>query len=184
MACSSTLNSGINGRCDTSMGGIVEVAIANYATGIFTLRGAEETTTDVTEAISAEADASTATTKWYKFQFRKGTSQMSSTLTIDDANGINYVSTELQMLFGRMDTEKRISIGALAQSELVAVVKDCNGKYWALGVVEPITASAGEGMTGQARGDSNHYSITLTDDCPVFPLPVENGEAIMAAAVN
>lgn len=32
----SQINAGINARCDTSMGGIIEVAIANYDPAIFT----------------------------------------------------------------------------------------------------------------------------------------------------
>lgn len=173
MACSTQINAGINARCDTSMGGIVEVAIANYVEGIFT------ETTDK-QKVTVEDDS----VAWYKFSFRKGTSQMTSTLNIDDANGINYVSTELQMLFGRMDTDKRLAIAALAQAEMVAIVKDCNGKYWALGMTEPVTANGGEGATGQARGDSNHYSITLLDTHTTFPMEVENGAEIMEAAQN
>lgn len=159
MACFS-LASGINGACDTSMGGIVEVYLAEYASDIFTV-----TTNEVT--------AIKESTSFYKFNFRKGSSSMTSTLTIDDANGINYVSTELSMTFGKMETSKRVAISALATSELAGIVKDCNGKYWALGLSEAVTASAGEGATGAARGDSNHYSITLVDNHTTFPMEVQ-----------
>lgn len=170
MACNQ-INKGINARCDTSMGGIVEVAIANYDDVKFT-----ESTEAMTE-LTAKADAD-----WYKFSFRRGTSQMTSTLTIDDANGVNYVATELQMTFGKMETAKRVAIAALAQSELAVVVKDCNGQYWYLGETEPVLATSGEGATGAARGDSNHYSISLTDNNVTFPKPVSNGAAILEAA--
>lgn len=170
MANCATINAGINGRCDTSMGGIVEVAIANYAASNFS--GA----TDATE-LTADSGAT-----WYKYSFRRGTSQMTSTLTIDDANGVNYVATELVMQFGKMETAKRVAISALSQSELSVVVKDCNGKYWALGETEPVLASAGEGATGAARGDSNHYSITLQDNNVTFPKEVTNGAAIFEGA--
>ena len=163
----SQINAGINARCDTSMGGIIEVAIANYDPAIFTLS---------TNNVSASVEAPV---KWYGFRFRKGTSSMTSTLNIDDANGVNYVSTELTMIFGKMDTEKRIA--GLAAGEVVAVVKDANGKYWALGYDEPVTASAGEGVTGTARGDGNHYSITLLDNATTFPYEVSNGAAVFDA---
>ena len=68
-----------------------------------------------------------------------------------------------------------------AAGEVVAVVKDANGKYWALGKDEPVTASAGEGVTGTARGDGNHYSITLLDNATTFPYEVSNGAAVFDA---
>ena len=165
----SQINAGINARCDTSMGGIIEVAIANYDPAIFTLS---------TNNVSANVETPV---KWYGFRFRKGTSSMTSTLNIDDANGVNYVSTELTMIFGKMDTAKRLAIAGLAAGEVVAVVKDANGKYWALGYDEPVTASAGEGVTGTARGDGNHYSITLLDNSTTFPYEVSNGDAVFGA---
>lgn len=165
----SQINAGINARCDTSMGGIIEVAIANYVPGMFTLS---------TDTVSANVETPV---KWYGFRFRKGTGSMNSTLNIDDANGVNYVSTELTMIFGKMDTAKRLAIAGLAAGEVVAVVKDANGKYWALGYDEPVTASAGEGVTGTARGDGNHYSITLLDNSTSFPYEVSNGAAVFDA---
>lgn len=160
MACNK-ISAGINARCETSMGGIIEVYIANDSEWNYT----EGSTTNT---LTVDAVSGTAGAKWYKFTFRKGTSSLNSTLNIDDANGVNYVSSELQMLFGKMDTTKRVAIAALATSELKAIVKDCNGIYWCLGETEPVTASAGEGNTGTARGDSNHYSITLVDNNTSF----------------
>ena len=72
-------------------------------------------------------------------------------------------------------------VAGLAAGEVVAVVKDANGAYWALGMDEPATASAGEGATGTARGDGNHYSITLLDNSVTFPYEVSNGEAVFDA---
>lgn len=156
------INAGINAKCDTSMGGIVEVYIANASEWHY-VDGAGENTLRV-EALSGDPQP-----YFYRFTFRKGTSQMTSTLNIDDANGTNYVSTELQMTFGRMESKKRLAIVGLAQGDLIVIVKDCNGLYWCLGETEGVTASAGEGATGQARGDSNHYSITLVDNNVEFP---------------
>lgn len=158
MSCT-VINKGINAKCDTSMGGIIEVYLANASEWDYV---ASTDTLDV-EAVDGQSDA-----KWYKYSFRKGSSSMSSTLNVDDANGINYVSTELLMTFGRMDTEKRVAISALTTSDVKAIVKDANGIYWCLGETEGVTASAGSGNTGQARGDANAYSITLLDNNITF----------------
>ena len=104
MSCN-LIKQGINARCDTSMGGILEVYLANADEWTYT---ESENTLDVSAANEGSGY------KWYKYGFRKGSSSMSSTLNIDDANGINYVSTELVMTFGKMDTAKRVAISALA----------------------------------------------------------------------
>lgn len=181
------LRGGIDGRCDGGMGGIVEVAITNWADDLFTAyygtNVPPETGLPYAYAM-ADVDGGVCqdSANWFKFTFRRNTANMTSTLNIDDANGINYVQTDLQLIFSRMEKDKRMEIIGLSQAPVAAVVKDANGKYWALGYNEPMTASAGEGVTGTNRSDSNHYSITLTDISDTFPLPVENGAAVMEAA--
>ena len=61
-------------------------------------------------------------------------------------------------------------MAALALGDLIVVVKDANGLYWAFGVEEPVNASAGSAATGVARGDANQYTITLLDNAASFPL--------------
>lgn len=147
--------------CDASRGGIVEVYAANY--GDLTPTISAGTITAITVASGASV---------YKYEFRKGTGSMTSTLNIDEANGVNYVSTELVLQFSKMETRKRIEMAALAVGELVFIVKDANGKYWYLGMDEAVTASAGSGQTGQAIGDGNFYNITLLDNANTFPFEV------------
>ena len=89
------------------------------------------------------------------------------------------------MVFNRMETTKRIEITALAQGELVVIVKDANGLYWLLGEYEPVVISAGDGLTGTARADRNGYSITLQDNSPEMPseILVGTGGVDMSAIV-
>ena len=158
MACSCTNQTiaGLCKDCEGSLGGIVTVYLANYEENIFTVTSG---------AVSAVKSAVT----FYEYQFRKNTGSMTSTLNIDPANGVNFVSTDLNLIFSRMETKKRIEMAALSVGQLAGIVKDANGKYYALGVSEPLEASAGDGQTGTARTDGNRYSITLTDNQESFP---------------
>lgn len=183
------LNGGIDGRCETGMGGIIEVAISNWATNLFTKHSEGENpetpgANGPVSYVTADTAGGTCGTvsAWYKFTFRRNTGNMTSTLNIDDTAGVSFVQTDLQLIFGRMDQAKRLEIVSLTQAPCAIVVKDSNNNYWALGVDEPVTASAGEGVTGTNRTDSNHYSVTLTDISETFPLPVQNGAAILSAA--
>jgi len=160
MACSITL-AGLTYDCERSKGGIKKVLIAQY---------------DATKAAAIKAAASGETPTvpsgltFYAYDFRRNTGSMTSTLNVDEANGTNYVSTDLVLQFGRMDAKKRTEISALSIGELMIFVEDANGQKWFLGADAPVTASAGTGQTGQAMTDGNFYNITLTaqdDDYPI-----------------
>ena len=166
MACTQTL-SGIQNDCSSSMGGIVTAYIANYSDV-----ASVTVTSDKVSAISMNASA-----KFKKYEFRKGTGSMTSTLNVDPANGINYVSTDLSLVFTRMETAKRIEVAALALGELAVIVKDANGLYWYLGKDEPVVSSAGTGETGTARGDGNRYTVTLQDNSLTYPYEILVGDS-------
>lgn len=154
--CPNQTIAGLCKDCEGSLGGIVTVYLANYQDNIFTVTSG---------AVSAVNSA----VSFYEYQFRKNTGSMTSTLNIDPANGVNFVSTDLDLVFSRMETKKRIEMAALSVGQLAGIVKDANGKYYALGVSEPLEASAGDGQTGTARTDGNRYHIVLTDNQESFP---------------
>lgn len=165
MACSQTLN-GITNDCAANMGGILEVYVANKAdvTGV----------TVTSNKISAITMASSA--KFKVYHFKPGTSSLSSNYQVNQENGVQYVQSDLLMVFNRMETAKRIEISALAQGEMVAIVKDANGLYWYLGFDAPLAISAGDGLTGTARTDRNGYSITLQDNSAEMPYEILVGD--------
>lgn len=160
MACSATLL-GLPKDCDKSMGGIAAIWLAPYEEGAVTTSTADTGVVYFNTAYT--------TSDFHKYYFKKGTCSMTSTLNVDATNGSNYVSTELVMQFNKMEVKKRTEISALSNYDVMAVVKDANGKYWFLGKDLPMTASAANGQTGQARTDGNFYTITLTDESNDWP---------------
>ena len=173
MACSQTLKGLVN-DCSPSMGGIVEVLIANFA-DVTALTVADN-------VISAITMASTKT--FFKYTFARNTGSLSSNYTIDETTGANFVVSDLVLQFNRMETAKRIEITALAQGELAVIVKDANGLYWFLGKDAPVKATAGDGLTGTARADRNGYSITLQDNSLAMPIEVSGSiiESLLPSA--
>lgn len=168
--CTQTI-SGLAKDCATSKGGIKTVYIANYE--------------DVTEVTVADNKITGITLaegkKFLQYNFRKGTASMSSNLTVDAANGVNFVTTDLNLSFLRMETQKRVEMSALAVNELAVIVEDANGIFWYLGYDEAVTASAGTAETGQARTDGSKYGITLQDTASTFPYEVD--ELLIAASI-
>lgn len=170
MACLITI-AGITLDCESSLGGIKQVWITQYD-NVKSVTVDDET--NQISAITLEADA-----KWYNYQFRKGTGSLTSTLNVDETAGTNYVSNELALVFTKMETKKRIEIAALSIGQLVVVVEDSNGKYWFLGKDDYVSASAGTGVTGTAKGDQNAYTLTLATDSESYPYELSD-EAIQS----
>lgn len=164
MACTQTLN-GIPSFCNSNQGGIIEVYIANFA-DVEPVTVDEES--DMIKTISMKNSA-----KFKVYRFKKGTGSMTSTLTVDPTNGINFVQTDLSLQFAKQDTAKRVEMAALSVGELAVIVKDCNLKYWYLGKDEFVSATAGGANTGAARTDGNNYTLTLTEYSPSYPIEVD-----------
>ena len=165
MACTQSL-SGIAASCETNTGGIREVYICNYT-------DVEDFEVDsTTNMIDTMTMASSA--KFKKYLFKKNTSSMTSTLNVDPTSGINFVQTDLALVFAKQDTTKRLEIAKLSLGELRVIVLDANGKYWFLGAEEFVAATAATGETGTNRTDGNRYTITLTDYSSSYPYEVDS----------
>lgn len=160
--CNQTL-AGIQLDCSTSLGGIKRVYIANY-------NDVKELTEDGGKITGITMEDGK---KFKMYQFRKQTGSMNSTLTVDETAGINYVSTEVSLVFTKMETAKRIEMSALAIGQLVVIVEDSNGTFWYLGYDDYVSASNGGANTGTAKGDQNAYTLTLKDESDTFPFEVE-----------
>lgn len=167
MDCSSIVLAGIVQDCTPSLGGIKRIYLTQY-----------DNVEGVTEADGKiSAIKMKESSKWYKYDFRKGTGSLTSTLTVDETNGTNYVTNDLALVFAKMETAKRLEVSALAVGHCCAVVEDSNGLYWFLGKDDYVAASAGTGVTGTAKGDQNAYTITLSTDSETYPFELSE-EAI------
>lgn len=175
--CIQTLK-GITLDCSHSLGGIKTVYIANYndvtdikynaSTGSTT--GSTSGATYTGDTITGITMASGAVFKPY--QFRKQTGSLTSTLTVDETAGVNYVSTELSLVFTKMETKKRLELSALSVGQLAVIVEDSNGTFWYLGKDDYVSATAGGGQTGVAKGDGNNYTLTLRDESDTYPYEI------------
>ena len=146
--------------CQNNLGGIKNIWLANYKENAATVEAEANEVSGFIEGVT-----------WYKYPIRKGTASMTSTYNTS-TDGASYVSTELSLVFTRMETQKRVAMTSFALAEAMAVVEDSNGKYWFLGKDAPITLTAGGGETGTAKGDRNAYTATFTDESLTFPYEV------------
>lgn len=157
--CNQTL-AGITLDCTNSMGGIKSVYIANYGDVSGVTVGEDGEITEI---------SMTSNGKFKAYQFRKQTGSMTSVLNVDETSGLNYVSTELALVFTKMETAKRLELSALSIGQLAVIVEDCNGVFYYLGKDDYVSASAGGANTGTSKSDANSYTLTLKDESITYP---------------
>ena len=166
MACNAYTIAGLVNDCARSKGGIKAVYLANFEDVISAEPGTEGDKEKIATITMKEG------AKFKRYYFRPNTSSHSDTLTRDDANGVNYVTSTLSLVFTRQDTLKRIEMTALCVNDLAVIVEDANGFVTYLTKDAPATATEAAGDTGTAAGDGNKYSITLSADNETWPYEV------------
>lgn len=170
MACNSYVLKGIARGCRDSIGGLKRVYVsANY----------DEVIAGVSVADNVLDVDSSVISKFKPFAFHKNTASITSNLQTSDNAG-NSFSTELAMTFLKQETAKRLELMALFMAETVVVAEDANGKMWLLGLDNPVTATAGTGVTGAVSTDLNGYTITLTDESKELPYEITDADTIAA----
>lgn len=174
MACSNyTLGGYTTNDCDSSKGGVIEVFIINYdAISNVNVDAATsgETAGKITGFTMNTGTTAPADNDWHRYQLKRNTGSMTSTLNVDETAGVNYVNTDVLIRFNKLNTTARIEMTALTLAETRVVVHDANGKYWLVGKDEPVVASAGSGQTGVQKTDGSYFELTLQGSDNTYPL--------------
>ena len=163
--CTSAVLAGLAQDCATSMGGIQKVLIAPWDLSGITVASGKTHIYSLT--------ASTENSPWKAYYFRKGNASVSTTLTIDNQNGVNFCTSQIDLTFTRQETVKRVEVSALATGSMMVCYKDANGLWWFLGW-NPVEAVSGEAQSGAAKTDGNFYKISLGADEETFPLELDD----------
>jgi hypothetical protein len=173
MAICNALNAGISKSCDNNAGGLVKIYIADFDN----VTGYTESNSEITAITMASS------TKFYEFEFNRGTSNYAETVNINLQNGTTFFTQTVSLVLSRREKTKAEAIKKLTdgQKQLFIIVKDSNGLYWAFGKDEGMVVTAIEGGSGTAKADANNYTITFTgeeaDNAP------EVDDAIIAAII-
>lgn len=158
MACNTTVTlHGIDGRCDTSAGGIKRILIA-HRDDVTAVTYDNDEAEGVITAITLKTDA-----YFKQWLFRKNTGSMSTTLSSDPAIGTSAVTTELNLQFTKAEATKRLEIQSAINAAAVVIVEDMYGQYIYLGLDNEVTITAANMQTGTAVTDLNGFTLTFQD---------------------
>lgn len=108
---------------------------------------------------------------FYEYYIADEAASLTSTLNINNTNGVKYYQNELQVTWVRMRPEKHLQMQALANEKLIILTQDANGTYW---VFDNAMASAETAQSGLAADDLSGYQVTISGRTPVLPYKVDN----------
>ena len=148
MSC--ILANGIALGCKDSLGGIKEVYIGSTnATTVFTY--------DVNDVITG----ATAAPNFFTFEQRNEQGEFVQTGQHSVENGTNFWEQSVSLIFTKNDAEDRNTLMLLAQSTLMIIVLDQNGKYWVVGESNGADLTASTQSAGKAYGDLNGTTVSF-----------------------
>ena len=171
MSCA--LTQGYTLGCRDSVGGIKEVRFIEFSN----VTGVAVTSGNVVSGI-----ATTGSTKFWKYELPKQTSQFTETVNPSTENGTIFYQQDLQIVLNKMNASLRNELRLLGQNRLMAIVTDRNDTYWLLGSRNGLELTAGTSQTGTAMGDRNGYDVTFTalEEVPILSV----SGTIIAAITN
>ena len=148
MSC--ILANGIALGCKDSLGGIKEVYIGSTnATTVFTY--------DVNDVI----DTATLAPNFFTFEQRNEQGEFVQTGQHSVENGTNFWEQSVSLIFTKNDAEDRNTLMLLAQSTLMIIVLDQNGKYWVVGQENGADLTASTQSAGKSYGDLNGTTVSF-----------------------
>lgn len=171
--CSQYFLAGMGKECQGSASGLKRLAIAPARD--FTI------VPDSGNTHTATFSGATTASTFYEYVVNDEAASITSTLNVNNQNGVRYYSNNCQATLIRMRPEKHMELIALANERLCVLVQDANGQWWGY---DNATCTSQTAQSGQAADDMSGYQIELVGRNPVLPYGITNVPNIDTPAVN
>jgi len=154
MACSD-ITQGIGRQCNKTLGGVQKIYIFNNLEDPFTISadGSEATAMNILLTQSFEFDVT-------------GVGNILEQNVVSSRDTFTSVNTQtITALLGGMSATKHATLNFLVQSRAMAVIKDRNSNYHAVGIGQDLNEGIdfnNVATTGGAQSDFNGYTLTGT----------------------
>ncbi len=151
MSCTSDISSHIDGKCKTSIGGASVLYLFNYIEDAFTI---DETNNVVTGLNSSFPDV-------FKYDLSGDVNTLEEVLTGDRNTGSSANVQTLTVVIKKISATNTVQFNLLVKGYPVGVVKDRNGVYHAIGIVDGIDFVATASI-GAEKGSMNGTTLVGT----------------------
>lgn len=160
--------------CPITLTPVIRACEANVAGGIAEVYIAERCDVDTITTTAGVVSNITmvGAVTFTTFQQKKNVANMTTTGNVSDSGVVTY-TTDLNIKFNKLDAAKRLNFMALAQGDLIIIVRMVNGDYWLIGEELYASFSAGTINSGTNMTDAQQYDITLQEVSTYAPKKVE-----------
>lgn len=172
-SCSAYALKGMGQECAGAVAGIKRLLI-----GISSEWNVSAGTAQTITALSGKTTGAT----FYEYYITDESTSLTSTLNVNNANGVKYYNNVISTTFNRMRPEKHIELVALANEKLVVIAVDNNNQGWFLGADGYVSATEETAQSGQSFDDLAGYQITLTHRSATLPYGID--ESLYSAKVD
>lgn len=162
-SCTAYALKGMGQECAGSVAGLKQLIIG-LSREWTVATGSNHTVTALT--------ASDTAASLYDYYIMDESSSLSSTLTVNNANGVKYYNNVISASFVRMRPEKHIELMALANEKLIVIAVDNNNQAWLLGADGFVSATEETAQSGQAFDDLSGYQVTLSHRSGFLPFAI------------
>lgn len=138
--------------CRDNTGGIDTIYITNWSNVTQYDLDADEIVTGITMS---------GTTKFYEYKPNKNSGQFTQTVTVSPENGTVGTEQTITLITSKNEYVKRNLIKLLAQSEMIAIVLDRNGKYFLAGADFGMTLTNTGYDSGKLITDGNSWQLQM-----------------------
>lgn len=150
-------------ECDGSVAGIKKLYIGLAKDFEATVNASAHTI----DTLSASANT------LYEYYVTDESTSLTSTLTVNNQNGVKYYTNAIAATFVRMTPAKHLELIALSNEKLIVIAEDNNGQSWYLGIGAAATCSEQTAQSGQAFDDLSGYQITINQRSSALPYGIE-----------
>ena len=166
MSCLSYALKGIPRECG-SVAGIKKLYIG-LASDFEATPSSAAASAQTIESLSALSESAAL----YEYYVEDESTSLTSTLTVNNQNGVKYYTNAIAATFVKMTPEKHLEMRALANEKLIVIAVDNNDYSWYLGIGAAATCSEQTAQSGQAYDDLSGYQITINQRSSALPYSI------------
>lgn len=158
-------------ECETSVGGILKLAFANYS----------DSYTFTQSSGSCEVDTiDLGSEKVYEVAFLDGTGLAEVELNVGDSADLKNFTHRITATFGKLDCDLLGDYVNWSLAHVIAFVQTKNGEVFAFGVDNGLAATTFNYSTGTAGSDANGVSAVFEDIQKNAPLKIASWSVVEA----
>lgn len=172
-SCSAYSIKGMGKECAGAVAGVKRLII-----GLADEWSVSANTAQTITALSGKTTGATL----YDYYISDESTSLTSTLSVNNANGVKYYTNVINATFNRMRPEKHIELVALANEKLIVIAVDNNNQGWFLGYDGNVTATEETAQSGQSFDDLAGYQVTLSQRSATLPYGID--ESLYSAKVD